>query len=123
MCSEVSLRWYELRAGVVLPYEGLGQDNDVVALAEWISEVCDGLHDDFSDVGKRLTMVVAAILPLGNVVERFDFFDVKSSALGAHADTAKVNPNILCNNAVVDFFPAARVVHVLVVELNVTVVH
>jgi len=87
----------------------------VVTFSEWVSEVCDGLHFDFKNSGKRLSMVVAAIVPLGNVIERVDFCDVKSFALGAESDAIPFDPNIFSNNFVVDFFPAARVVHVLVV--------
>lgn len=73
MCSEVGICWNKFRAGVVLPYEGLGHDDDVVALSEWISEVSDGLHKEFSDVGNMFSMHVATIFPVGNVGERSDF--------------------------------------------------
>ena len=87
----------------------------MVSFSEWVSEVCDGLNFDFMNSGKRLSMVFATIVKLGNVIERVDFFDVKSFALGAESDAIPFDPNIFSDNAVVDFLPAARVVHVLVV--------
>ena len=113
---EVSVRWLKSLASAVGPFVSLGHDNDVVALSEWVSKVCDGLHDDLRIVSGRLVARRAIVVPLGDVSERFDFLDFKGSALGAESDAATIDPNILSNNAVADFFPAARVVDVLVVE-------
>ena len=44
--SEVGVGRDEFLAGVVLPVESLAHDDDVVTLAEWISEVRDWLEDD-----------------------------------------------------------------------------
>ena len=114
--SEVCICWLERLAGAVCPVVSFGHDDDVVSLSEWVSEECYGLHDDFRVVSGGLVTGRSVVVPLGNVGEGFDFFDVKSAALGTESDAATVDPNILSNNAVADFFPAARVVYVLVVE-------
>ena len=44
--AEVGVGRLKLLAGGVGPLVGLGHDDDVVALAEWVSEVGDGSHDD-----------------------------------------------------------------------------
>ena len=52
--TEVGISRFELLAGAILPAEGLGHNEDVVTLAEWVTEDSNRLHNDFRVVGGGL---------------------------------------------------------------------
>ena len=49
--SEVGVGWDELLVGVVLPHEGLGEDENVVSSKEWVWVESDWLDDDLRVLG------------------------------------------------------------------------
>merc|ERR1712060_370606 len=77
--AEVSVGGLEFRAGSILPSESLGHDEDVVTLAEGVSEDSAWLHDDLRVDG-----------------------GLKSAALGAESDARAVNPDVLSDGLVGD---------------------
>ena len=113
--SEVGVGGGELLAGAISPLVGLGHDDDMVSTSEGISVVGDGLHDNLGVVSVSLVAGGTIVVPVGEVSEGADA-TFNGSALGAESDTTSVNPDVLSDGAVGDFFPAAGVVDVLVVE-------
>jgi len=113
--SEVGVGGGKFSAGAISPLVGLGHDDDMVSTSEGISVVGDGLHDDLGVVSVSLVAGGAIVVPVGEVSEGADA-TFNGSALGAESDTTSVNPDVLSDGAVGDFFPAAGVVDVLVVE-------
>ena len=119
--SEVCIGWFEILASAVCPFVGLRHDNDVVALSEWVSEVRDRSHDDLRVVSGGLVARRAIVVPLRDVGKGVDCA-LESSALGAQSDARAVNPDVFSYSDTFNFFPAARVVDILVVEGEMCVI-
>ena len=67
MYSEVSVGWLKLLASGVRPFEGLGHDEQVVALSEGVAEVGDWAHDDLGVVSLSLVAGRTIVIPLRQV--------------------------------------------------------
>jgi len=115
MNSKVGVRGLEGLAGAVNPLIGLSHHDDVLAFSEGVSVVGNGSHDDLRVVGGGLVARGTIVVPLGDVGKGCDL-SFKSSALRTESDTGSVNPDVLSYSNLVDFLPAVRVIHVLVVQ-------
>lgn len=115
MDAEVGVGWLENLAGTVGPLVGVAHDEDVVAAAERILEDSDRAHDDLGVVRAGLVARRAIVVPLWAIINGGDSA-FEGAALGAESDATTVNPDVLSDSDVIDIFPTARDVDVLVVE-------
>ena len=121
MNAEVGVGGLEDLIGAVCPLVGVAHDEDVMTTAEGVPEDSDGAHDDLGVVSTGHVAGRAIEVPLGAVSNRVDLA-LNCPALGAEGDAAAIDPDVFGDGDVVDFFPAALKVDVLVVEGEVCVV-
>jgi hypothetical protein len=111
--SEVSVCRQQLLAGVVLPVPAFAEHEDVVAGAERITEVSDGLEDDLGLFRKSLVGRRAIVVPFGNVGKGVNWLR-KSAAFRAEGDTGAIKPHVLSNDGAA-LIKAVEAVRILVV--------
>jgi hypothetical protein len=115
--SEVGVGGDKLLASFVFPTPTLTEDKNIVAKAEGVTEVSDGLEDDLGLISDGLVGRGAIVVPFGDVGEAFNLFG-EGAALGAEGDAGTIKPNVLSNDGT-SLIEAVESMSVLVVESGV----